>query len=235
MHEKGEAKSAQEFYDRSYYAGARGQPMGAPWHTRRIAHRLGDLQGKRVLDVACGLGDWLELLACQGAQPSGIDISERAVRACREHLLGADIRQGSAEALPWADACFDLVTCLGALEHFADKPRALGEMVRVGAPQAHYLILVPNAGFLTRRLGLYTGTQQVQVREDVYSLEAWATLFRDAGLIVDRRWRDLRMLDYRWVASGPLRQWVVRAAQAVVLPVWPIAWQYQVYHLCRKV
>lgn len=232
MHEK--TKSAQEFYDLSYYAGTRGKPTDAAWHTGRIAHRLGDLRSKRVLDVACGLGNWLGLLARQGAQPSGIDISERAVRACRQHLPDADIRQGSAEALPWEDACFDLVTCLGSLEHFADKPRALREMVRVGVAQARYLILVPNAGFLTRRLGLYAGTEQAQFREDVYHLDAWATLFRNAGLIVDRRWRDLHMLDHRWIASGPFRRWIIRAAQAAVLPLCPIAWQYQVYHLCRK-
>jgi SAM-dependent methyltransferase len=234
VHEKEEARSAQEFYDQTYYAGASGQRATATWHTRRIAHRLGNLRDKRVLDVACGLGEWLELLGREGALLSGIDISERAVNTCRDHLPGADVRLGSADSLPWAAASFDLVTCLGSLEHFADKPRALGEMVRVGAAQARYLILVPTAGFLTRRLGFYAGTQQARLREDVYSLDAWTELFRTTGLVVQRRWRDLHVLDYRWIVAGPMRQWIFRAAQAAVLPVWPIAWQYQVYHLCRK-
>ncbi|MGH9805969.1 MAG: class I SAM-dependent methyltransferase [Terriglobia bacterium] len=227
-------RSVQTFYDEHFYAGARGRPRALSWHTRLIARRLGDIQGKRVLDVACGLGQWLDLLVRRGALISGIDISERAVQACRAHLPDADIRQGSAETLPWADASFDLVTCLGSLEHFPDKPAALAEMVRVGTDEAIFLVLVPNAGFLTRRLGLYAGTQQTQVREDVYPLDAWTALLRNAGLIVDRRWRDLHPLDYRWIASGPRQQRVLRAAQATMLAIWPIAWQYQVYHLCRK-
>jgi len=108
-------------------------------------------------------------------------------------------------------------------------------MVRVGVAQARYLVLVPNAGFLTRRLGFYAGTQQTRLREDVYSLDTWMDLFRAAGLVVQRRWRDLHTLDHRWIATGPMRQWVLRAAQAAMLPIWPIAWQYQVYHLCKKV
>jgi len=230
-----EAKSAQQFYDQTYYDAKGGPRASATWHPRRIAHRLGNLRGKRVLDVACGRGEWLELLGRQGALLSGIDISERAVKACLEHLPGADVRLGSADSLPWPDNAFDLVTCLGSLEHFADKPRALGEMVRVGAVQARYLILVPNAGFLTRRLGFYAGTQQTRLREDVYSLDTWMDLFRAAGLVVQSRWRDLHTLDRRWIATGPMWQWFLRAAQAAMLPIWPIAWQYQVYHLCKKV
>lgn len=234
MHDKNGFKSVQEYYDRYHYAGVRGKAGTASWHTRLIARRLGVLQGKRVLDVACGLGEWLDLLGRRGALTSGIDISERAVQACRGYFPAADIRHGSAESLPWADASFDLVTCLGSLEHFPDMSLALEEMVRVAADDARFLILVPNAGFLTRRVGLYAGTQQMQVREEVYPLSVWDALLRNAGLIVDKRWRDLRPLGYRWITSGPKERWPLRAAQALLLAVWPIAWQYQVYHLCRK-
>lgn len=234
MHDQDGRRSAQEFYDEHYYAGARNRHVRASWHTRVIAQRLGDLHARRVLDVACGLGEWLGLLARRGAVVSGIDISERAVQACRANLPGADIRHGSASTLPWPDASFDIVTCLGSLEHFSDKPQALREMVRVAADGARFLILVPITGFLTRRLGLYAGTRQAQVREDVYPLKAWDALLRNAGLIVDKRWRDLRPLDLGWVTRGPRERWVLRAAQAALLAIWPISWQYQVYHLCRK-
>ena len=233
--EKGDAKSAQQFYDEIYYVGPGRQRASATWHTRRIAHRLGNLRDRRVLDVACGLGEWLEVLGREGALLSGLDVSERAVTACREHLPGADVRLGSADSLPWPDGTFDLVTCLGSLEHLDNKRRSLEEMVRVGVAQARFLILVPNAGFLTRKLGFYAGTEQTELREDVYSLDTWTDLFRTAGLGVQARWRDLRPLDHRWITTGPPWQWVLRAAQAAVLPIWPIAWQYQVYHLCKKI
>lgn len=224
----------QAFYDQDYYARIDAKPRRTTWHERVVADRLGDVRGKRVLDVACGLGQWLGLLHGRGARISGIDISERAIAHCRARFPDGDFRQGPAESLPWPDASFDLVTCLGSLEHFLDKPGALAEMVRVAAPAAQLLVLVPNAGFLTRRLGLYGGTWQTQAQEDVLDLETWGALLRDSGLEVRARWRDLHTLDRHWICTGPAWRWPVRAAQALALPLWPMAWQYQVHHLCRR-
>lgn len=233
MADKDRFEEVRDFYDRDYYARIDQMASAGNWHERLVADRLGDLSGKRALDVACGLGQWLALLRARGATVSGIDISGRAIAQCRERFPEGDFRVGPAEELPFADASFDLVTCMGSLEHFLDKPRALAEMVRVAAPGARLLVLVPNAGFLTRRLGLYGGTQQARVREDVYPLEQWARLLAGAGLVVEARWRDLHMLNRAWITSGPPWRWPLRAAQALALPLWPMAWQYQVHHLCR--
>ena len=222
----------RDFYDREYYTAAEVDGGHATWHDRVIAGRLGDLQRAAVLDVACGLGTWLELLRQRGAQVSGIDISAQAIESCRARFPGGDFRVGVAESLPFADASFDLVTCMGSLEHFLDKPAALREMRRVGRPGARFLILVPNAGFLTRRLGLYGGTQQTRVREDVYSLREWGALLAGSGLRVEQRWRDLHPLDAGWIRKGRPWTWPLRAAQALALPLWPLSWQYQVHHLC---
>jgi len=89
------------------------------------------------------------------------------------------------------------------------------------------------AGFLTRRLGLYGGTQQVMAKEDVYELAEWNRLFEAAGLRVIERWRDLHPLSWSWIARGSRLGWPVRAAQALALAAWPLGWQYQVYHYCR--
>jgi len=224
----------REFYDREYYTSAELDAGHATWHDRVIARRLGELRGASVLDVACGLGTWLELLRARGARVSGIDIAEQAIAACRARFPDGDFHVGVAETLPFADASFDLVTCMGSLEHFLDKPAALREMLRVGKPGARFLILVPNAGFLTRRLGLYRGTQQTRVREDVYSLAKWGELLASAGLKVDARWRDLHPIDAGWIRKGPPWSWPLRAAQALALAVWPLAWQYQVHHFCSR-
>lgn len=228
----GGLEAARAFYDGTYHAA----PAAAPgWHERAIAARLGDLRGKRVLDVACGAGHWLALLRARGAEVAGVDLSERAIARARAVLPGATLHQGPAEALPFPDAGFDLVTCLGSLEHFQDQPKALAEMVRVARPDARFLILVPNAGFPTRRLGLFRGTAQAAVREDVRTLDAWAALLREAGLEVEARWRDLHVLSPGWIMRGPWWMRPLRAAQAVALALWPLGWQYQVYHLCRRI
>lgn len=235
MSDPDQFQEVQRFYDGNYYAeaGIDTAPSRENWHERVIASRLGDLRGKRVLDVACGLGQWLALLQRRGARISGIDISERAVDLCRQRFPDGDFHQGAAEQLPFADASFDLVTCMGSLEHFLDKPAALSEMVRVAVPGARFLILVPNAGFLTRRLGLYRGTQQVQIREDVYTLKEWADLLAGTGLVVNARWRDLHTLSWNWIKKGSPWAWPIRAAQAAALVAWPMALQYQVHHFCR--
>lgn len=222
----------REFYDRTYYAD-KTDHAPLPWHMRRIADRLGDLRGREVLDIACGTGQWLDELASRGAMPSGIDISGRAVEQCRLRLPQANVQEGVAESLPFSDDQFDLVTCLGSLEHFLDQPLALCEMRRVAKANASFLILVPNAGFLTRRLGLYGGTGQVAIRETVRSLAEWSWMLHKAGFVIRARWRDLHPISGAWINQGPLYARPIRAMQAMALAVWPITWQYQVYFLCE--
>lgn len=231
--EKPDHASVKQFYDTDYYAEEQAE-RGAPRHLVAIARRMGDLHGKAALDVACGTGQWLQLLGNQGASLAGIDISEAAVARCRARLPQAEVHQGVAEQLPFDDIRFDLVTCMGSLEHFLDQPAALAEMLRVARTDARFLILVPNAGFLTRRLGLYRGTQQAAVRETVLSIEAWNALFESAGLRVIGKWRDLHPLSIDWIMRGSWLLRPVRLLQALALTMWPVSWQYQVYFLCVR-
>ena len=157
-----------DYYDRHYHAGA---TVGQPGHDlHRLARRLQIEPGLRVLDIACGTGEWLAVLASMGAVVSGIDISTRAVEVCRQRLPEGIFETGPAETLPFPTQGFDIVTCMGSLEHFLDQPCALREMIRVARPGGRVLILVPNAGFLPYRLGLYHGTQQQAIRETIRSL-----------------------------------------------------------------
>lgn len=222
----------RDFYNSEYY---QQDAVGGrlPWQVRRIASRISPLPGCVVLDIACGRGEWLEELASRGAHPVGIDISKCAIAKARIRIPSADLREGIAEALPFDDSSFDLVTCLGSLEHFLDQQKALSEMRRVARPGARVLILVPNAGFLTRRLGLYRGTGQVAIRETVRSIDEWTRMLETAGLEVISRWRDLHPLSLGWITRGNSFAWPLRAAQAVALAAWPMEWQYQVYFSCR--
>ncbi|HTA64402.1 MAG TPA: methyltransferase domain-containing protein [Xanthomonadaceae bacterium] len=227
-------ESIRAFYDDEYYARDHGKGR-LPWHCRKVADRLGDLRGRAVLDVACGTGEWLDHFRHRGARVAGIDLSRKAIEECTKRMPDGEFVCGPAETLPFADGRFDLVTCMGSLEHFLDKPGALAEMRRVARPDARYLILVPNAGFLTRRLGLYKGTNQTKAREDVFDLATWNRLFEGAGLRVTERWRDLHTLSWPWISQGRFWGWPVRAAQALALATWPLTWQYQVYHYCDAI
>ena len=229
--ENPDTAALRDFYDRVYYANAT-VSANIRAHYRNLARKLQPWKGVRLLDVACGTGQWLGAAAALGAIPAGIDISERGLDVCRKTLPCADLHCGSAEQLPFEDGCFDVISCLGALEHFLDPATALREMVRVAKPGARFILLVPNLGFLPLRFGWYSGTQQADIREELRTLTEWRELFSSAGLEVRHRWRDLHILSPTWIFRGSWYAWPVRAAQALALPLWPLEWQYQVYHLC---
>lgn len=230
----GEHERVAKFYDDVYYKGAEAGASPS-WHLKKLSTRLGVSSGWSVLDVACGAGDWLAAVAASGATVSGIDISERAVSICRQRMPDGEFHTGPAEILPFPDCTYDLVTCLGSLEHFLDQPAALAEMVRVMKPDGKVVILVPNAGFLTYRLGLYKGTQQQAIRETIRPLSEWKKMLNTSGLAVKERWKDLHVLDNRWIFRAPWLLMPLRLLQALALTVWPLHWQYQVYHLCARI
>lgn len=221
----------RSFYDSVYYRSAK-PSAAASRHLRRLAHKIGVQANHQVLDVACGVGEWL--LACKelGAATNGVDLSEKAITVCKKVFPQGEFYSTPAESLSFEDNRFDVVTCLGSLEHFIDPCKALKEMVRVAKDDAIFLLLVLNADFLTRRLGLFSGTNQVDAKEDVRTLCEWKRLFDESGLIVKERWRDLHVLSWPWISLSGWGSVPARAFQALALMVWPLKWQYQVYHLC---
>jgi SAM-dependent methyltransferase len=117
---------AAESYDR--FMGGWSRPLSAPF-----ADFAGVTDGQRVIDVGCGPGNLVaELVSRVGADAvAAVDPSETFVAAARARYPGADIRQASAESLPYPDGAFD--AALGQLVvHFMTDPVAgLHEMARV--------------------------------------------------------------------------------------------------------
>src|SRR5438045_2407970 len=72
---------------------------------RRVDVRPGQL----VLDVGCGVGAFLSLVAARGARTFGIDASEALLELAGRRVPEADLQHGDMEALPYADDTFDLV------------------------------------------------------------------------------------------------------------------------------
>ncbi|MCG2579800.1 MAG: methyltransferase domain-containing protein [Marinobacter sp.] len=228
-------KDVREYYDKVYYKELI-SPHGRPSrHLQGLVEKLALKKSDRILDVACGSGEWLRVAQESVSEVAGIDISEKAIEACRKVMPDGRFSTGPAEELPYADNEFDVVTCLGSLEHFLDQQGALEEILRVAKQDARILILVPNSGFLTYRLGLYRGTNQQNIRETIRSLDEWAKLFERAGLEVNGRWKDLHVLSRRWIFRTPFYLVPLRMLQAAMLVIWPLNWQYQVYFECRPI
>jgi ubiquinone/menaquinone biosynthesis C-methylase UbiE len=97
--------------------------------------------GAQVLDAGCGSGRTLADLVAYGTV-SGIELNEDAAELARSRGHG-EVRVGRLEELPWADASFDLITCLDVIEHTPDDRTALGELHRVCRPGGWLLVTVP--------------------------------------------------------------------------------------------
>jgi SAM-dependent methyltransferase len=107
----------------------------AGWADELLA-RVPPGSGDRVLDLACGTG----ILARRAAgrvgpagSVTGLDLSPAMLAAARAAAPDSGItwQEGSAVALPFADATFDLVLCQQGLQFFPDRPAALREVRRV--------------------------------------------------------------------------------------------------------
>src|SRR5262245_15020798 len=90
--------------------------------------------GQSVLDVGCGVGSFLRLVAARGAAPFGLDASEALLEFARERLPDADLRVGEMEALPYEDDSFDLVTGFNSFFFATDIVAAVREAGRVTKP-----------------------------------------------------------------------------------------------------
>lgn len=113
---------------------------------RRVSELLDLEPSDRVLDVACGPGNTTRrLLAELGPQGhvTGVDMSETMLARAKADTADprADYVYGDAAALPFEDASFDAVSCLGALYLMSDPMGALDEFARVLAPGGRVVVL----------------------------------------------------------------------------------------------
>ena len=94
--------------------------------------------GARLLDVAAGPGTLTLLAAESGRSLSAIDFSPQMVVNLKRRLngaqLGADVRLGDGQALPWGDAEFDAAFSMFGLMFFPDRARGFSELFRVLKP-----------------------------------------------------------------------------------------------------
>ena len=85
METKDELEEMKSFYDDVYYADAN-KPLQGSAHLMSLARKVDIGSGDAVLDIACGLGEWLHVCATDGAKVYGVDLSERAIEYCSKHM-----------------------------------------------------------------------------------------------------------------------------------------------------
>ena len=103
------------------------------------AHLLGEVAGRRILEVGAGSAMCSRWLATQGARPTAVDLSGGMLRHARTGAAATDIEvplvQADAQHLPFREAAFDVAfTAFGAVPFVADSARVMREVARVLRP-----------------------------------------------------------------------------------------------------
>lgn len=158
---------------------------------------LGDVEGRRVLDAACGPGLYAEELLRRGAEVVGFDQSPRMVELCRERAGRGDFRvHDLADPISWLpDRCVDLVLFALAIEYLDDRVAALRELRRVLRPGGALVFsrLHPTGDWL-RHGGNYfdvrvvheTWTKGWQVHYWMMPLQVTCEEINQAGFLIER-------------------------------------------------
>ncbi len=131
-----------------------------------------------LLDAGCGTGRFARAMLSEGMSPGKmtlLDPSKSMLEACKDIPVRRML--GRLEALPFADATFDIVTCAWVLETCPATERALDELCRVVRPGGVLCLAFcadkPNSGLLgslVRRLLTFRGTGRFLQTANVISM-----------------------------------------------------------------
>jgi ubiquinone/menaquinone biosynthesis C-methylase UbiE len=159
----------------------------------------GDLAGRSLLDVAGGDGYWAGQAIRRGARAVCLDLARAKLDFGRRLHGHPELIEGDALALPFADAAFDVVMSVCAIEHFDDGAAALAEMARVLRPGGD---LVMSADALTRAERWPDKLNRHRERYHVkhtYPADRLAKLLDAAGLDVVRQTHMFRSERAEWL------------------------------------
>ena len=166
-------------------------------------------QGGRVLELGCGPGRFVAMMAQLGYEIVGVDpVAYDDWDRIRAQLPVTLLNGIRAEQLPFSDSQFDHVTCLGALLYFEDPERALAEIRRVMKSGGRLIVRTVNRNnFYT----LATGRKLDPASRNIYSEDELRTFLESAGFSIARSftygfWPPVGTMYWWYLLNGVLSQ-----------------------------
>lgn len=224
----------RDFYDAVYKDGdIRDNEKLYSW----IIKLLPPLPRNKILDVACGCGWMLRAAELKDLQGYGLDISAYAVKKAKQNAPRSEIVVGNGEKLPWPDAYFDYVTCLGSLEHYMHPDVGVREISRVSKKGAMCVIMLPNKYPFSELIQvLWKGDclQPWQILERSATKEGWKRFIENNGLHVEKIFKYNRYPEL--FQPGKLK---IKSIRKFILAYFiryltPFNFAWQFVYLCKK-
>lgn len=166
-----------------------GRPSGwglALWWTHPLLVILEDaagLRGRRLLEIGCSSGAFLERARGRGALVSGVEVDDVARAEARRAGLDctAEIQR---------DARYEIACAFQVLEHLADPPAMLRQVSEVLLEDGVFLAAVPNGGQAERVGNTWIGFRRDLEHLQYFSIGTLATLLAAHGLFVESFWEE---------------------------------------------
>jgi len=109
------------------------------------------IKKQRILDIGCGVREFLISASKRGATVFGIDVDKQAIQLSKFRLIvnniDANLCIAVGESLPFRDHAFDIVTSFYVLEHVNDPARVIYEALRVLKNGGIFYMCTPNSLF----------------------------------------------------------------------------------------
>ena len=183
---------------------------GVPISEIRLARCMGDtlwadLKGKHILEAGCGAGRFTEILLEKGAVVTSIDLSD-AVEANQDNFPQNGqhrIAQADILALPFGRQQFDIVMCLGVIQHTPNPERTIEALYKQVKPGGwlvfdhytynvlYYTKMAPYFRMVMRRLSAERGL-------------VWSEYLVDRLLPVHKRLQQARVLHFLFSRLSPV-------------------------------
>ncbi|MBE7323170.1 class I SAM-dependent methyltransferase [Nocardioides sp. Y6] len=193
--------------------------------TEAAAGALGEVAGRRVLEVGSGAGQCSRWVTHRGGTGIGVDLSLRQLQHSRrideETAVQVPSTQATATALPFRDATFDVVfSSFGALQFVADLDLAVAEVARVLRPGGRFAFSIthptrwsfpddPGPDGLVASQSYWDRTPYVETDPGtgtVTYVEHHRTLGDWVGLLAQHRFHLVDLLEPEW-PEGHERVW----------------------------
>jgi len=113
----------------------------------KLNQLLGNIKGKRILDVGCGTGRISFYLASKGADVTGIDLSGNFIQHCKETAtklkLSITFKEMNAQLPDFPEESFDIITGSRIIHHLPDIKLFLGECKRLLKKGGYIVFIEP--------------------------------------------------------------------------------------------